>query len=79
VEVTSVQRLLLAPTLGGAKAKLNGRTGYASLTGAPTDVVGAINAFQDAGVHTLFVMVPNNDQETLDLFEREVMPGFKAG
>ena len=47
--------------------KLGGRTGYASLTGTPSEVVAAIKAFQDAGVHTLFIMVPNNDQETLEL------------
>ena len=79
VEVTSLQRLLLAPTREEATAKLGGRTGYASLTGVPSDVVAAINAFQDAGVHTLFIMVPNNDQETAELFERDVMPAFKTG
>ena len=79
VEVTSLQRLLLAPTHEQAVGKLGGRTGYASLTGTPSEVTAAIKAFQDAGVHTLFIMVPNNDHETLELFEREVMPAFKAG
>ena len=79
VEVTSLQRLLLASTHDKAVTKLGGRTGYASLTGTPSDVVAGINAFQAAGVHTLFIMVPDNDQETLELFESEVMPVFKAG
>jgi len=79
VEVTSLQRLVLAPTHEQAESKLGGRTGYTSLTGTSNEVIAAIKSFQDAGVHTLFIMVPNNDQETMELFEHEVIPAFVGG
>ena len=82
IEVTGLERIILAPTAEQAEEKWRqrgspARDGYRGLLGTPEDAVKLIRAYEDVGAQALFFMVPNYDAETRDLLAKEVMPAFK--
>ena len=82
IEVTTFERPILASTPERVEEKWRQsgspvREGYRGLMGTPDQVVQQIQAFERAGVQTLFLMIPNDDSECRQLLAREVIPAFK--
>ncbi len=81
IEVTVGDRLVLSETTEQANAKwqmygARARDGYRGLTGSPDDIIRILKGYEDAGAHTMLLMVPNADVESRELFAKEVIPAF---
>ena len=81
LELTVLDHLRLGPTAERAEEKwrqrgARDRSGYRGLLGSPGVVIKQVRAYQEAGVQGLFLMVPNDDDESRELLAREVMPAF---
>ena len=79
VEATALDRVILAPTADRADEKwLAGgarqRDGYRGIVGAPADAVRSLRAYAEAGLDALMASFIDGDDESRDLFTREVMP-----
>ena len=81
VEATALDRVILAPTAvradekwlaGGARQ----HDGYRGIVGAPADAVRSLRAYAEAGLDALMASFIDGDDESRDLFTREVMPAL---
>lgn len=81
IEVTVLEQVVLAPTVGAARAKgaalLPGNGTGRSIVGTPDDARAALHAYAAAGLGTLFVFFPVGDTESRELFARLVMPDLR--
>lgn len=81
IEVTKIDRLCLAPTPELADAKWEARggrlpEGYRSLVGSPEQAIEQLQGFAKQGLDTVFVSAGTDDQESLELFAKEVIPAL---
>ena len=81
VEATALDRVIIAPTADRADEKwLAGgarqRDGYRGIVGAPADAVRSLRAYAEAGLDALMASFIDGDDESRDLFTREVMPAL---
>jgi alkanesulfonate monooxygenase SsuD/methylene tetrahydromethanopterin reductase-like flavin-dependent oxidoreductase (luciferase family) len=81
IEYTKLDRLCLATTAKEADAKWEARggrlpEGYRSLVGSPEQAIEQLKALGALGCQAVFVSVATDDQESLDLFAKEVIPAF---
>ena len=82
IELTTLERIILAPTTERADDKWQqrgspARDGYRGLVGTPDEVLKLMREYEDAGVQAFFFMIPNSDAETRELLAKEVMPAFR--
>ena len=83
IEVSVLERAVLAPTSGAAVAKWEAlgspeREGHRGLVGSPADVAAQLRAYEAAGAATAMVFFPDGDAESIALFAERVMPEFAA-
>ncbi len=82
IELTALDRVILAPTAAKAEEKWRdrgspARDGYRGLMGAPEDVIRQAHAYEATGVQPLFVSIPTADAESRELLASEVIPACK--
>ena len=81
IEVTVLERAVLAPTPARAAAKWEAlgsptRGGHPGLVGSPSEVAEQLRAYEAAGLGSAMVLFPSGDAESIALFAEQVMPGF---
>ena len=82
IEVSVLERAVLAPTGAGAEAKWEAlgspeRGGHRGLVGSAAEVIAQLRAYEAAGLATAMVFFPDRDAESIDLFAERVMPEFR--
>lgn len=82
IEPTLMDRVVIGATSSKAEDKwreqgARERGGYKGLVGDPATVIGMLQEYQRVGVQGLFLMIPNQDEETRNLLVSEIMPAFK--
>ena len=79
IEVSVLERAVVAPTAGAAVAKWEAmgapaRAGHRGLVGSPAEVAGQLRTYEAAGLTIAMVFFPDQDAESIALFTQRVMP-----
>jgi len=82
IERTTVTGFLLAPTdaaLAAKRAKIDPNSKFGGNAMTPAQATDLIGQYQQAGTQLLISSAYKNDQETLEILARDIMPGFAGG